>query len=427
METIVDAVKTSVNNLMQSVAFKKWVSSVHLENGDLILINNSFLHRDKSKIKTTKNPQFLCIVNDGEGFYIKDICIAIPPSDFDLDYKLISHKSGNLPELTPLDQAIEQELEHIGKLVFILIGLIDNSELFIERIEKEEFDKVILDYRLETSIKVDGRSIFIKDPSDEDHLWDLLKKHAEENDDIASPLPDNLEDPFKKAIKILRNIGHLVLTLPTPGTEMIGTLLDLMALAIHNQIEEYQVSLDRCGDDLSKDQREFNNILRIAYNFASDAGTLLKLLISVFDLKPLILWMTIDEQITLAQSFSSIPGISQKKPSLNDYVTIINGARNRTFHDLFPFQHTIEAQLDGVSLAAKQLRIFSPYKPSSRPKNEFDYEDKQLVEILTEFTRAEEKYVQPAFWKKNIDVMTSTVILLEAVSTSLKHLSEETL
>ena len=66
-------------------------------------------------------------------------------------------------------------------------------------------------------------------------------------------------------------------------------------------------------------------------------------------------------------------------------------------------------------------RLFSEYKMKS--ENVFDFEDKQLVEILTEFTRADEKYVTSDFWKRNYDVMLATTQLVAAVSDAIKTLN----
>ncbi|GAH16366.1 unnamed protein product, partial [marine sediment metagenome] len=185
--------------------------------------------------------------------------------------------------------------------------------------------------------------------------------------------PEALRMPFQTAVKHLRKNSYLALQLPSTKEDISNTFLDLMVEAIRKQVEEYKTSLQIWGEDLDQDNQEFNNILRIAYKFSSDAVKLIKLLISICDLKPIILWMTIDAQIALVDAFKRIPGLDKKKPNLIEYVALINGARNKAFHDLFPFQYTIEAQLDGVSLSAKRLRLFSPY--TSKSKNVFEYQD----------------------------------------------------
>ena len=100
---------------------------------------------------------------------------------------------------------------------------------------------------------------------------------------------------------------------------------------------------------------------------------------------------------------------------------MIHVARNRAFHNLLPFGQSIQVDLDGINIKAKRLRLFSEYKLKS--ENVFDFEDKQLVEILTEFTRADEKYVTPDFWKRNHDVMIATAQLVAAVSDAIKALN----
>lgn len=119
----------------------------------------------------------------------------------------------------------------------------------------------------------------------------------------------------------------------------------------------------------SYEPQEYTNILRIAYNFAGEAVTILRLLVSVRDLKPILFWMTVKEQIELAEAFRNLPWArTSKKPSLGGYRNLIGGARNRTFHHLLPFEQTIQVQLDGVPITAKHLRLF-PDHSSARNKN----------------------------------------------------------
>ena len=143
---------------------------------------------------------------------------------------------------------------------------------------------------------------------------------------------------------------------------------------------------------------------------------------SVCDLKPIILWMTLSAHHNLSEAFRCLPrSRDQNKPSLSNYREIIHGARNRAFHNLLPFGQSIQVDLDGINIKAKRLRLFSEYKMKS--ENVFDFEDKQLVEILTEFTRADEKYVTSDFWKRNNDVMLATAQLVAAVSDAIKTLN----
>jgi hypothetical protein len=420
MDQINAIVKSKVDALIHDVLFKQWIKEQKLSPGDSILINNSFLSRDKQFIKTTKNSQFLCLkVENIDPFSLESVSVA-EATDFKLDFKLISQKSKEPLKVKPLDDAILSELKRLGKLIFILIGSINQDKTFEIPIEHVQFDKIILDFNGEQELSVEGKDIIINLPGDEDYLWEVLQRESLAGKQDGTPLPESLKSPFQRAVKNIRENSCLALVLPPPGVEINNSLFDVMSIAIRKQIEEYEQSLKNCGPQLGLDYKEFNNVLRIAYNFSSDAVRVIKLLISVCDLKPIILWMTINEQIALLNAFQCIPGLNKTKPDLNDYISQVNGARNKAFHDLFPFRHTIEAELDGVSLSAKRMRFFSPF--TAKSKNIFEFQDQQLVEILTEFTRAEEKYVDPVFWERNLVVMNATANLLESVASSLKQL-----
>jgi hypothetical protein len=57
-------------------------------------------------------------------------------------------------------------------------------------------------------------------------------------------------------------------------------------------------------------------------------------------------------------------------------------------------------------------------------KKTLDYEDRALVELLTNFTRVSERSVSPQFWRRNIAVMEATIELLSRTSSALKLLAK---
>jgi hypothetical protein len=129
-----------------------------------------------------------------------------------------------------------------------------------------------------------------------------------------------------------------------------------------------------------------NDVLRIGYNFASDATGYLRLIVSVCDLKPIVLWGTISEQ------------------SIAD-------ARNNAFHNLFPFQKSLRVPLPEAALGEPQLQIFSEHAKKSN--NPLTYKDKELVDVLMDFSRAREQSLSITFWEKDLDVMNATISLFQ--------------
>ncbi|MFZ0413740.1 MAG: hypothetical protein WAM15_02740, partial [Candidatus Acidiferrales bacterium] len=113
---------------------------------------------------------------------------------------------------------------------------------------------------------------------------------------------------------------------------------------------------------------------------------------------------------------------SRYKASLASYEEIVGDARNRAFHRLFPFTKPIDVVLPGSALTDVRLRIFSEY--SKKKENELTYQDKEMVDLLREFTITREHSVPSGFWPRNDDVMRATIEVFEAVSRTLKLLLE---
>ncbi|HQJ33040.1 MAG TPA: hypothetical protein PLO13_06745 [Anaerolineaceae bacterium] len=377
-----------------------------------MIINNSFLFRDQ--FQTNKNPSYLCMMAaNGSDFNIKNLAL-VDGIQVNSDFKYISKKSKNLPNKQSITTAIEDELASLGRMVFILIGQVNATEQFSETINHSLFNEIQIDPTLPNSLSVAQPLIQVQNLPDEELLLDELEK--------AVPLPDNFFKPFHDAYIKLKKKCFASLQVPKPGEKVTVGFLDEVANALARQAVEYHASLQKCGPQLDQNQAEFNNVLRIAYDFESDAVRILRLLMSVCDLKPIILWMTLSAHHNLSEAFRCLPrSRDQNKPSLSNYREMIHGARNRAFHNLLPFGQSIQVDLDGINIKAKRLRLFSEYKLKS--ENVFDFEDKQLVEILTEFTRADEKYVTPDFWKRNHDVMIATAQLVAAVSDAIKALN----
>ena len=151
---------------------------------------------------------------------------------------------------------------------------------------------------------------------------------------------------------------------------------------------------------------------------------LIRLIVSICDLKPIILWGTIAEHFALSEEFRQLPWTrSHDKPSLKNYEYIISNSRNRTFHNLFPFRKTLKVSLSNSAIQKPELLIFSEF--GQKKNNKLSYHDKELVDILTKFTRAREQRVSDHFWQQNLKVMDAAIELFKKTSTFLKILHKE--
>jgi hypothetical protein len=236
--------------------------------------------------------------------------------------------------------------------------------------------------------------------------------------------PDSLEELKQKIGAALDSLGartYATLKLPIAGSETESSVLSSITAVLIDAKKTYEVALTKCRGDYAVDASAYNDVLRIAYNFASDAIGFLRLLTSICDMKPILLWCTVGQQFELSESFKSLPWTrSTNKPSLSNYERIIGDARNKAFHRLFPFNKPIDVILPGASLSDVRLRIFSEY--TKRKENELTYQDKGMVDLMKEFTITKEHSVPSGFWSRNLSVMGSTVEVFQGVTRALEML-----
>ncbi len=95
-------------------------------------------------------------------------------------------------------------------------------------------------------------------------------------------------------------------------------------------------------------------------------------------------------------------------------------ARNSAFHNLFPFRKSLKVPLPDTALGTPELRIFAQHTKKS--ENQLTYRDKELVDVLLEFTRARERRVSLSFWQKNLEVMDAMIRLFQRTNEFLKLL-----
>ncbi len=422
-ESIEKIITGAVDNLIRHADFSDWFGAQSPSNNDLIVINNSFIYRDKTFIKTIKNDQYLCLkIKDGqpqeEVFVVKSV-------DFIVEFKLLSAKSGKLPRIVPLGEAIENELGKLGQLVFVLMGDI-----------KDEPSNVPINHSYATELQFDPaaaidaavdmvegtRRITIRQLLDPEAVWKEIEStiKADLGDDSK-----NLADEFAVAFEKLKNEAVSKLHLPSPGAPKAkSSFVARLGQAVSDQRNLYNEAVKKCDLEGSRNGVNLNEVLRIAYNFSDDAIKVLQLLVSVSDLKAVILWCTLSEHFDVAAAFKNLPWTkSTKKPSLSRYQEIINGARNRAFHNLLAFDRTIESDLHGVPISARSLTLL-PAHGRRKGHVAFDYEDRELVEVLTELTLAPETAVSMDFWKRNAHVMQTFESLLVKMEETLWYLNK---
>jgi hypothetical protein len=413
MQDVLKRIRVSTKDLAQRPSFQKWFLQQKAPPKSVILINNSFVYRDK--LQTTKSDFYPALLTDANGKLQTSDVLITSGHQINSDFKIIVPQAQASLVLQKLTPATARELKQLGHIVFLLIGETHDSVINSEAINHSLFKELILDPAATSPLSIASDKVTVKSIADEEALWILLEKlHGQ-------PLPDALLQPFAAAVQKLKGKDHAILKVPPRNGVHKAALIDSWIVALKASIIEYGAALKSSKGVATNDPDAFTTLLRIAYNFAGDAVQLIRLLVSICDLKPLLRWSTSDEWFQLSEAFKKLPWSKLKgKSSLEVYQQMINGARNRAFHNLLLVQKTLEAEISGTALGSVKLRLFSEY--SRRTEDKLKYQDKALVQILTEFTRAAEQGVSADFWTRNLDVMEATVALLVSVSAILKML-----
>ena len=410
-----------VLKVLDRTEFATWLANEDDFEEGHIGINNSLIFREE--LATIKNDKFLCVPLEKDGTPSGEkVCLA-SNIKFNTDFTYLSPKDKKAA-YEKLDAALSAALASFGRIPFILIGTITDNVKIEARIDHKLFASMVLDPVQKDLVTLKGDVIFVREAQDEEAIWNALEEAASKAKIAEPPLPIDLQKPFAKTLGQLRSESYALLHLPKSAKDSGGGgLLDEIARVLDHQITEYSSSLTRFKAEPKKNAEDFNTVLRISYNFSGDATKILRLLISLSDLKPVLFWCTVAEWFALAECFKGLPwSKSTTKPSLGAYHTMIGGVRNRSFHNLFPFSKTLKVPLDGVPLGAISLTFFTEFA-GRKNLNRFEYQDQALIEAFTEFTRAGEKFVPVSFWTKNLAVMSKTVELLRATGNALRTIS----
>lgn len=405
----------SVRRLIQHPRFTAWMASENPRTGDVILVNNSFVFRD---VKTTKADKFLSLTIK-EAPAAPEIGVATGIR-FNLDFKRIAGASTNLPVSLPLPDAITPQLARLGHLVYLLIGAVEDTEIVECALNHAAFSKAVWDPTISEVVHVEDDRIVFKRTDDEDLVWQAIVGHYAA---IRETEPENLREAVGVALDELQDQAKARVQIPEPGEETPDGITDAVLTVLREQRDEYSAAVATCAQGGAGAAAALNDVLRIAYNFASDATGFLRLIVSICDLKPIVLWGTIAEHYSLSEAFHALPwSRSNKKPSLKNYHQSIADARNSAFHNLFPFRKSLLIRLPEAALGTPELQIFSEHGKKS--DNQLSYRDKELVDILVEFTRARDRRVSLAFWQKNLELMDATVCLFERTNNFIKALAQ---
>lgn len=420
MDELIRITKESLKRIQTHPQFLEWASGSSIEESDLAIINNSFVFRD---VATKKSEYYLALECMKDGQFKDQLFVVSGLGRINKDFKLLKSKNPNLPKLVSLSEAIASQISSIGHIVFALISSEERDLEVEEQFMQGPFSSIVWNPTQEELLTTDKETLIISNTTNEDKLWSELTLIMEE---LNIDIPGKMKTDFGSVLDKLQSRAVARINLPSSSDEITDSVTDAIVDLLKEHRDSYSKALEACDPDDPSNSIQFNEILRLSYNFAGDASTYLRLIVSICDLKPLILWLTIGEHYRLSEAFRQLPWARSKyKPSLKNYIDTVSDARNRRFHDAFPFQKALRLSLPPSAVQNPEIQFFSEYAPRAN-LNEFTFRDKALVDILLKFTRARQRPVSSSFWNKNIAVMDSIIDLFEATSKALKRIYAET-
>jgi hypothetical protein len=225
--------------------------------------------------------------------------VVLANSHFNTPFSRFRPNHAHFPTVRPLHDAIEEELESLGDIIYILIGVVQDTVRIEHVFNHALFDRVVLDPAGAEELVCRDRELIIRSTFDEERAWEaLVEIQREEGLDIAND--SALRRALEVALEALAAKSYARLVFPSDISAKEDSVLRSIIKVLETEMTSYQAALSRCGGDPDVDQLAFNEILRISYNFASDATTLIRLVSNICDLKPLLMWTTLGEHYALS-------------------------------------------------------------------------------------------------------------------------------
>ncbi len=399
--------------LLASDAFASWKGTETLHVGDLVACNNSFLFRDGKS--TTKSAYYLGIeVMEGPNYKLPPVVVKVN-SRINSQFKRLAAKELSKYEILDIDTSLTDQLPRLGSIVFSLAGRIGNAEAAEVPLTKVAgiHSLKYLPGQVKPVEVLDG-SILLGSISDLDSSWSAVETAVSEADAIDAT---ELGEAFEAAFHSLQEAATCPVD-PTDVTEDAPSILSNVLQKMETQVTAFTAALNEHQKD-PNDNDVYNELLRVAYNFADGARAFLGLMVGICDLKPVLFWLTVFEQVELAHRFEKLPFslVGKGKPSLDRYRSVIADARNQAFHDLFAFDHPFRVKLGGDALRSPDLRLFREYAKRNDPA--LNFEDRGLVDLLAALTRTPERPVPVGFWHGNEEVMSAVVDIVRGLLRAL--------
>ena len=406
---IYDAVCQEVARILGSQTFQEWKEHEALRVGDLIVFNNSFLYRE-NLTGTTKSKKYLCVTLDSDG----EPAVLQVDGRINSIFKRIAGRQ--LAKYSPqeLRTSIAEEMEQLGSIVFSLVGRIgDDQPASVALPSGTGLTALRYEPGQQSVADVRDSVVLVNRLDDIDVVWQAIARKLAELEVGGS---EELAECFEKSFADLREAAGRPIDAEDITADAPSILGEVVG-GLRQQVAAYDEALSAHLKD-PDDVEALNEVMRIAYNFADGAKELIALVIGLSDIKPLLSWLTINAQCELAERFGNLPFslVGKAKPSLEKYRSLVAGARNRAFHDLFAFGRPFRVPLKSDAFQAAALHLFREYK---RGGPALEFKDRELVDLLQTFTRSAERPVPLGFWEKDLAVMKAVEDVARALHRAL--------
>lgn len=399
--------------VLASDVFSEWKETERFQPGDLVVCGNSFLFREGQSTK--KSALYLGMyVKAGPDFEIPPVIVAAK-SRINLQFKRLSPRELSKYQITDLAEMIYHQLPDLGSILFSLVGRIgepEEAEVPITKMGGFETLRYVPD--LKDTAEISDNAILIGNITDLDKSWASVRAALAELEVADS---GSLGEAFESAFHTLQEESSVPVDL-TDISEDAPSILSNVLRAMQQQVEEFSKTLEAHQTN-PNDNEIYNELLRVAYNFADGTSAFMHLMVGLCDLKPLLFWLTIFEQVELTWHFEKLPFslVGKGKPSLERYRGVIANARNQAFHDLFAFDHPFRVKLPGDALRSPELRLFREH--AKRGGSALDYQDRELVDLFATLTRTPERPVPVGFWQGNQHILKGVVEAVHALRRAL--------